>query len=44
MKLKTKQLSLNDVIGFSTTLDSNKDIFDQVAEMGAKFKEVLIQN
>ncbi|WP_314065380.1 hypothetical protein [uncultured Vagococcus sp.] len=44
MKLKTRQLSLNDVIGFSTTLDSNNDIFDQVAEMGAKFKEVLIQN
>lgn len=44
MKLKTKQLSLNNVVGFSAMLDSDKDIFDQVAEMGKQFKELLIQN
>ncbi|MBC6297716.1 hypothetical protein HCJ45_11440 [Listeria sp. FSL L7-1517] len=44
MKIKTRQFSLNNVIGFSATLDSNKEIFDQVAEIGAEFKKVLIQN
>lgn len=43
MKLKTRQFSLNNVIGFSATLDSDNDRFDQVAEMGTKFKELLIQ-
>lgn len=42
MKIKTRQFSLNNVIGFSATLDSNKEIFDQVAEIGAEFKKVLI--
>jgi hypothetical protein len=44
MKLKTKQLSLNNVIGFSVMLDSDKDMFDQVAEMSMQFKKLLVQN
>ncbi|MBC1405361.1 hypothetical protein HB769_10885 [Listeria welshimeri] len=44
MKIKTRQFSLNNVIGCNATLDSNKDIFNQVAEVSTKFKEVLIQN
>lgn len=44
MKLKTRQLSLNHVIGFSTTLNLKEDIFDQVAEAGKQFKQLLIQN
>ncbi|EOH97187.1 hypothetical protein UAW_01669 [Enterococcus haemoperoxidus ATCC BAA-382] len=43
MKLKTKQLSLNNVIGFNAIIDSDEDIFDQVAKMGKQFKELLIQ-
>lgn len=44
MKLKTRQFSLNNVIGVTATLNSKNDIFDQVSEMSTKFKEVLIQN
>lgn len=44
MKLKTRQLSLTNVVGFSADLDSDNDIFDQVAQVGAQFKELLIQN
>lgn len=44
MKLKTRQLSLNHVIGFNATLDLKGDIFDQVAELGMQFKQLLIQN
>ena len=44
MKLKTKQLSLNNVVGFNTSLESAHDIFKQVAEIGMQFKELLIQN
>lgn len=44
MKLKTRQLSLTNVVGFSADLDSDNDIFDQVAQVGAQFKELLIKN
>lgn len=37
-EIKTGQFSLNNVIGFSATLDSNKEIFDQVAEMDRSFE------
>lgn len=44
MKIKTRQLSLNNVVGFSAVLDFDQDIFNQVTEMGKQFKEILIQN
>lgn len=44
MKMKTKQLSMNNVIGFSARIDSDKEIFDQVSEISRRFKGALIQN
>lgn len=37
MKMKTKQLSMNNVIGFSARIDSDKEIFDQVSEISRRF-------
>lgn len=44
MKFKTRKLSLENKIGFHATIDSEKDVFDQVADASMFFKELLIQN
>lgn len=44
MKLKRRQLSLNNVVGFRATMNGDNDLFDQVAEFGSQFKELLVSN
>ena len=44
MKLQYRQLSLNNVVGLSTTIDLENDIFEQTAKISRDLKELLIQN